>query len=154
MSKRTGFANTPCYLLRSGNQPIYPTVNFDDPDTNCVCVYGFSDKLIYDKFIKNTKQLLTPYPLVKRYLANQIAEANSAETNGVRLSLVILDATDPAQPVVSVATMAAVLLALQEKAMQIPVELELGFDLVTASYQIKKRDSKGVLPNQPKYIVQ
>ena len=154
MKNRTGFANTPCYLLKSGNQPIYPTINFDDPGTTCICAYGFSDKPLYDEFIKNANQPLTPYPLVKRYLANQIAEANSAETNGVRLSLVILDATDPAQPVVSVAKMAAVLLALQEKAMQIPVEFELGFDPVTASYQIKKRNSKGVLPHEPKYIVQ
>ena len=142
------FANTPYYVLKSGNQPIYPTINFDDPDTNCRCVYGFSDKPIYDKFIKGADQVLTPYPLVKGYLVNQIAGANSAETNGVRLSLVILDATDATQPVVSIATMATVLLALQENAMQLPVDFELAFDPVTVSYPMKRRDSKGIFPIQ------
>lgn len=154
MKIKTSFANTPQYVLKSGNQPIYPTIKFDALDTTCICVYGFSDKPLYDEFINNASRILTPYPLVKLYLANQIAEANSAETNGVCLSLVILDATDPAQHVVSVATMSAVLLALQEKAMQVPVEFELGFDPVTVSYQVKKRDSKGTLPHEPKYIVQ
>jgi hypothetical protein len=135
MPKKTDFANTPCYVLRSGNQPIYPTINFDDPDTNCVCVYSFSDKPNYDKFIKSAGQLLTPYPLVKGYLSNQIAEIDSSDTNGVCLGLVILDATDLAQPVLSAATMAAVLLAQQEKAKQVPIEFELVFDPETTSYQ-------------------
>lgn len=135
MTKKTDFANTPCYVLKSGNLPIYPTINFVDPDTNCVCVYGFSGKPIYDKFIKRAGQLLTPYPLVKGFLANQIAEVGSTESKGASLSLVILDATDYEQPVLSAATMAAILLAQQEKAKQVPVEFELVFDSETTSYQ-------------------
>ncbi len=153
MKNQTGSAATPQYVLKSGSQPIYPTVNFDDSTTKCTCVYGFSDKPIYDQFINNASQLLTPYPLVKGYLANQIAEADSAETGGVRLSLVVLDATDPVQSVVSVATMASVLVALQEQAMHTPIVFELDFDLATASYHINRRDSREILPNLPMQLV-
>ena len=124
-------------MLKSGSQPIFPTVSFDEPDTICVCIYGFSDKPIYDDFISCAGQLLTPYPLVKGYLVNQIADADSTDSIGVGPALVILDATNPAQPVLAAATMAAVLRAQQEKAKQVPVEFEFVFDSETASYQIK-----------------
>ena len=136
MFQKTDFADTPCYVLKSGNLPIFPKVVGDDPDADCVCVYGFSNKLVYDQFIKNAAQPLTPYPLVNGYLANQIAVIGSDDTNGAGLRLVILDATDPAQPVLTAATMAAVLLAQQEKAKQIPVEFELVYDPETNSYRL------------------
>ncbi len=148
------FANTPRYVLQSGNQAVFPTVNPDDPDNNCNCVYGFSDKPIYDKFVKSALQLLTPYPLVKRYLAKQIGEADSANASGVCPGYVILDAIDPVQPVLEAATMATVLLAHQEKAGQVPVEVELIFDPDTASYHIKKHDSQKMLRIESQYIVQ
>jgi hypothetical protein len=136
MSTEKRFAPTPCYMLKSGKQAIYPTIDFDDPVTHCVCVYGFSGKPIYDKFIQTAGQLLTPYPLVQGYLSNQVAVVNSAETKGDCLGLVILDATDLAQPVLSAATMATVLLAHQEKAKQVSIEYEFVFDPGTAKYQI------------------
>ena len=145
MSKRTGFANTPYYVLKSGNLPIYPKINFDDPDTHCDCIYGFSDKPIYDSFIKSDAQALTPYPLVKGYLSHQIDEADSVATQGDRLRLVILDAADQAQPVLLAATMATVLLAQQEKTKQVSVEYELVFDPETTGYRFRN-DSKGVPP--------
>ena len=145
MSKRTGFANTPYYVLKSGNQPIYPTINFDGPDAHCDCIYGFSDKPVYDLFIKNNARALTPYPLVKGYLSHQIEEADSVATQGDRLRFVILDATDQAQPVLLAATMATVLLAQQEKTKQISVEFELVFDPETTGYRFKD-DSMAVSP--------
>ena len=148
MSQESVTANTPLYVLHSGNQSIYPTVNFDDPDTNCVCVYGFSDKPFYDKFIKNAGQLLTPYPLVKGYLSNRIAEAKSAETNGIPRRFVVLDAVDLTQPRLFAASMATVLLAHQEKAKKVPVEFELVFNSKTASYSFKS-DSEKMPPRTP-----
>ena len=111
MSKKTSFANTPWYVLKSGNQPIYPMINLAEPHTPCECIYGFSDKAIYDVFIKGAGEPLTPYPLVKGYLSHQLDAAGSAETKRDRLRLVILDATDQAQPVLLATTMASVLLA-------------------------------------------
>ena len=140
MTNKTDVASTPKYVLKSGGQPLCAMLNLDDPKTSCKCVYGFSDKAIYDQFIQNAKQPLTPYPLVPGYLANQIAEAELAGMDGVRTGLVILDATDPAQPVVSAATMAAVLDTQQQQAKQVSIELELSFDAAAGSYL--KHDSK------------
>ena len=141
-------------VLKSGNQPIYPTIDFDDPDTSCSCVYGFSDKPIYDKFIKGADQLLTPYPLVEGFLTKMIDDQDSLESKRVRPGYVILDATDGGQPVIAAATIEAVLLAHQEKSKQVPIEVELAFDQDTASYRFKNCSSKGMLPIEPKYIVQ
>ena len=140
MTNKTGFSNTPKYVLKSEGQPLCATLNLDDSKSSCTCVYSFSDKLIYDQFIKNAKQPLTPYPLVQGYLANQIAEAESAGTDGVTAGLVILDATDPTQPVVSAATMAAILDAQRGQAKQVAIELELSFNSAAGSYQ--KHNSK------------
>ena len=140
--------NTPRYILKSGNQPICPTIKLDDPDTQCVCVYGFSDKLIYDKFIKNAGQALTPYPLVAGYLSNRIEEARSATTHGDHLNLVILDATDSAQSVLPAATMATVLHAVQEKSKQVSIEYELVYDSETTCYRLRNdpKDAPAIDP--------
>ena len=138
MTNKTDFAPTPNYVLRRDNQSICPTIKFDGAETSCVCVYGFSDKPIYDEFIGNSNQPLTPYPLVKGYLANQIEESQSADTKGESLRLVILDATDLKQPVLLAATMATVLQAQQDKAAEVAVECELIFDPDTSCYQLAK----------------
>ena len=137
MTSKTKHASTPFYVVRSGVLPFYPKISFDDPETNCVCVYGFSDKPIYDKFISSTDQPLTPYPLVNGYLVNQIEDAAKAKSSAACQRLVILDATDVAQETLSVATMAAVLKAQQEKNPQTPIEFELPFDSSTSSYLFK-----------------
>ena len=144
MTNKTDFADTPKYVLRDEGQPVHTTINFEDPKTSCTCVYGFSDKRIFDEFNKNAKQHLTPYPLVQGYLTNQIAEAETAGMQGIGIGLVILDATDPTQAVVSAATMAAVLGAQQEKTKQVPIELELVFSSETGGYL--KHDSKRTPP--------
>ncbi len=150
MTTTTEFASTPCYVLKSGNQPIFPTINLEDSSKTCICVYGFSDKPIYDKFIDTAPQLLTPYPLVEGYLANQIAEAEATAPNGV--CLVILDATDPTQSVLSAATMAEVLRAQQEKARQVSIVLELAYDPETASYFVAG-GSIPIPPSEPIQVV-
>ncbi len=142
MTQRTDSVDTPRYVLMSGNQPIYPTINFDDPDTHCVCVYGFSDRSIYDTFIEKAAQALTPYPLVKRYLSKQIAALDAAGMRDGCLKLVILDATDPAQPALAVATMETVLLAHQDNTNQVPVEYEFVFDPETSGYRFRDGSRK------------
>ena len=137
MTKQSTHAATPFYVLRSGKQSIYPTINVDDPNSNCVCIYGFSDKPIYDKFIQSTDKLLTPYPLVDGYLENRIADEAAATGDQPSLQLVILDASNFSQQTISAATMAAILLARQEKSSQTPVEFELTFNSETSSYTIQ-----------------
>ena len=139
MPLESNTASTPFYVLKSGNQAIYPTIEFDNQDTNCVCVYGFSDKPIYDKFIKSTEQHLTPYPLVKGYLVNQVAEAASSKNEESKLRLVILDAANFEQSVLSAATMANVLLAHQAKVKQVSIDCELVLDPATNSYQLSNQ---------------
>ena len=151
MPNTTDLIDTPRYLLKSGSQAIFPTINFENPDTNCVCVYGFSDKPIYDKFIERAEQLLTPYPLVKGYLTNQIAEASS-DGEGTHLAIVILDAAGPKDPILSAASMATVLLAEQEKATQVQTEFRLAFDSETKGYRFDKGDMQ-LLQTMPNYIV-
>ena len=138
MTKAARFANTPYYVLISGKQPIYPAINFIDPDTSCSSVYGFSDKPVYDKFIKGADHLLTPYPLVKGYLSRLIGDQNSRDAKRHVPGYVILDATDGAQPVLAAATVAAVLLAHQENSKQVPIEVELIFDPETTSYRFQE----------------
>jgi len=136
MTKQADFANTPFYVLKSENQPVGPTIKFDDGDAICVCIYGFSDKPIYDTFIESSGQSLAPYPLVKGYLANQIAEAESADAKGAHPGLVVLDATDPKQSVLLATTMASVLLAQQDADKRVCVEFELAFDSGIPGYRI------------------
>ena len=57
----------------------------------------------------------------------------------------ILDATNGEQPVLAAATIAAVLLAHQEKSKQVPIEVELVFNQDTASYHVKKLEAKVAL---------
>lgn len=135
---------TPNYVLRSDNKPFSPAIEFADPknetenenDTNCVCVYGFSDKPIYDSFLKSVSQLLTPYPLVKGFLQREITEGEEAATLGHSMRLVVLDAADLSQPILKVATMAAVLRAMQENEKQVPVEYELAYDVGSKRYRL------------------
>ena len=152
MSPRTDFANTPWYVLKRGNQPIQLEISSDDPEIQCVCIYGFSDKPVYDAFIKSVAQVLTPYPLVKGFLSSQIDAADSGKARGDRLQLVILDATDQAQPVLLAATMATVLLAQQEQAKQVPAEYELVFDPEIAGYRLSN-DSNDVSAIDPLHVV-
>lgn len=134
MSSPEACASTPRYVLKSGSQPIFPTINVDEQQIKCV--YGFSDKKIFDQFIKSASQPLTPYPLVKGYLSNQIDAADAEQTNGRHLPIVILDATNEKQAVVSAASMASVLLAMQEQEKQISIEYELVIDAQTNQYRL------------------
>ncbi len=135
MTQKSVQANTPSYVLKQGNQSISPTILLADPNASCVCVYGFSDKPIYDEYIKGNSAALTPYPLVKGYLSNQI---DSADSDG-GLRLVILDATDDAQPVLAATTMATVLLAQQQNEKQVSIEFELVFDPESAGYRFSDK---------------
>lgn len=136
MTKNVTLAKRPGYMLKSGSEPIFPKVVFDAATQVGVCIYGFSGKPIYDDFIRSAAQLLTPYPLVMRFLAEKIASLDTVSSSEIGPALVILDATSATQPVVVAATMATVLQAMEDNVKQVPVEFELVFDGEKGSYQL------------------
>ena len=103
MSMIAAVADTPHYVLLDGNRRIGPTVVPLRSGSECLPVYGFSDKGPYDKFCMSSELALTPYPLVKVYLRSQ------AGAPGDGLRLMVLDAAGPRDPYLHAATMEAVL---------------------------------------------
>ena len=68
-------ANLPNYVLLDGKQRLGPRLLALPTGPEFVAIHGFSDKQPYDRFCTQCDLLLTPYPLVKGYLKNQIADA-------------------------------------------------------------------------------
>ena len=126
---------TPYYVLRNEGQPLSPAVTLSSGGGECKTIFGFSDKVPYDDFLLKSKPGLTPYPLVKRYLQNQIDEA---QNDGGSLTLVALDAAGPAENVIYAATMAAILSAHENKTEQILATHLLRLDPKSGSFQIEE----------------
>ncbi len=77
------YAKTPRYVLRDGSHPTGPSIVQTSPDAQATVIFGFSEKPEYDVFLKASTVALTPYPLVKRFLAeSSIAGHRSVETDG------------------------------------------------------------------------
>lgn len=136
MPKDDSAASTPHYVLLDGNQRIGPNVLPLRPEVSCSVIFGFSDKGPYDLFCKNCDLALTPYPLVKGYLSNQI------ESSGHTLNLVVLDAEQPREPGLHAATMEAVLQAHQSETTRLNVSHWLSLDPETDAYQVRESRSQ------------
>lgn len=119
---------TPEYVLMLGHCPFGPKVELDG---ECLSIFGFSDKLHYDKFNVKSSQALTPYPLVKGYLRNH----TSASDN--RLKLVIVNACGPDEPVLYATTMDSVLEAREAPSPHLVAAYRLAFDPSTRAYRIE-----------------
>jgi hypothetical protein len=94
-------------------------------------IFGFSDKPQYDAFLMQSSTLLTPYPLVMRFLIDQIAH------DGNSLKLVALDAASPTQKKLSAATFQSVLSSLQSNVDDVTVTHQIWLDAATAEYKVK-----------------
>lgn len=125
-------SDTPYYVLKDGSRPAGPNVVQDDLGLNCLSVFGFSDKGPYDRFLKNSQQALTPYPLVKVYLREQ----SSASGDG--LKLVVLNVAGPHEPCLSAATMASVLVAQENRAGNVTATHRLLFDEEADAYRVEE----------------
>ena len=122
-----GFSKTPRYVLKDGSHPTSPVVEVASAETEPTVIYGFSGKASYDLFWKAQSASLTPFPLVRLFLQNQI------DQGGDSLSLVVLDATCPQQEILSAATFQAVAEAFRQNS-----------DTVLASHRlIRSGDSTG-----------
>ncbi len=127
--------NTPCYVLLDGKQRLGPKLLALPPGVEYVAIYGFSDKQPYDLFCANSEIPLTPYPLVKGYLKNQITDSGDA------VHLVVVDAAGPQQAQLNAATMKSVLEAQEQQANQVTISFRLMLDQELQAYRAEKAPS-------------
>jgi hypothetical protein len=80
-----GLEKTPHYVLKAGTLTHESSVVPSESGSATYAIFGFSDKPQYDRFMVNATEGLTPYPLVKIFLQDQLAQ------EGNTLRLVILD---------------------------------------------------------------
>jgi hypothetical protein len=127
--------NTPCYVLLDGKQRLGPQLLRPHAGPEGVAIYGFSDKPPYDLFCANSELALTPYPLVKGYLKNQIADSGDA------IRLVVVDAAGPNETQLNAATMESVLEAQEQKAARVTISFHLMLDRGSQAYRVEKASS-------------
>lgn len=127
----TVVAVTPYYVLLEGKCRIGPKVLPLHSRIECSPIYGFSDKGPYDRFCANSQLALTPYPLVKGYLRNQIEAADE------RLHLVVVDAVGPSQPLLHATTMEVLLEAQEKRTVHVTLTHQLTFDQQADAYRVE-----------------
>lgn len=125
------FAKTPHYVLKDGSHPTRPIVLRSNGEAEATVIFGFSDKPQYDAFQVASSDALTPYPLVKGYLQNQIASDDDS------LKLVVLDGIAPHQQSHHAATFQHVLDSLQSDWESVPVSHLLVRDVALQGYRIE-----------------
>ncbi|MBC8870801.1 MAG: hypothetical protein H8E44_15365 [Planctomycetes bacterium] len=125
-------ADTPNYVLMDGNRRVGPRVVQFHAGIECSPIYGFSHKGAYDKFCMNSQLALTPYPLVKVYLRNQVGAP------GDGLKLVAVDAAGPREPCLHAATMEAVLEAQKNRTAHVTAAYRLVFDREAKAYTVEE----------------
>lgn len=134
MTLSTESLNTPMYVLMDGDGRIGPHLVPLPGGHTCSAIHGFSDKARYDRFISASTLPLTPYPLVRGYLRNQL------ESAGDEIALVVLDAAGPGEPLLQAATMQAVLAAQESKATHVPANYRLVLEPSTKAYRMQEAE--------------
>lgn len=130
-----GFAKTPRYVLRDGSLPATVRILPDGNQSDERIIYGFSDKPEYDRFLKSSAGSLTPYPLVKGYLQNQIALASDSDARAV--TLIVLDAESDHLQTLNAATLETVLASIEGKSSSVAISHRLTFNEASQSYRVE-----------------
>lgn len=130
MSTVATVIDTPYYVLLEGKRRFGPQVVPLPAGTECLAVYGFSDRNRFDKFCANSQLTLTPYPLTRVYLQNQV------DAPGDGLNLVVVDAASPHEPCLQAATMEAVLQGQEARTPHVTAAYDLTFEQEAAAYRI------------------
>jgi hypothetical protein len=133
---------TPNDVLLDGKQRIGPELLALHSGKMCIAIYGFSGKQSYDAFCEKSERALTPYPLVKGYLQNQLEDA------GDTLLLVVVDAVGPDESHLTAATMQSVLEAREKQSSQVAVSFRLTRDEQSQAYRVENNSSSFVSANQ------
>jgi hypothetical protein len=126
-----GSAKTPHYVLKEGSTPTRPRVSQARSDMHANVIYGFSDKPQYDVYVTASPLALTPYPLVKGFLNDQIKLA------GDSLDLVVLDAASSTQRCLNAVTFSSVLESLALRSESVAVTHRLILDAFASEYRIE-----------------
>lgn len=129
---------TPYYVLMDQKTPFGPTVSDPILNVEYTAIFGFSDKAPYDSFCRECSLPLTPYPLVKGYLRNQLGTSGHDDASERCVKLVILDASGPRAPNVHAATMLAVLEAQEKGTAHVTSTQNLTFHPETHAYHFEE----------------
>jgi hypothetical protein len=121
---------TPHFVLLDGKSRVGPKTDTRDDDRPALIIYGFSDKKPYEQFCQNSDCNLTPYPLVKFYLQNEVNQ------NADLLKLVVLDAIAPDQQELVAATMKDVLESHISGSKNVIASYRLEFDPMQLGYRV------------------
>lgn len=128
---------TPYYVLMDQKKtPFGPTIADPILNVEYTAIFGFSDKAPYDSFCRESSLPLTPYPLVKGYLRNQLGTFSHASERCV--NLVILDVPGPRAPYVHAVTTLAVLEAQEKGAAHVTSTQRLTFHAETNAYHFEE----------------
>ena len=130
MPMKAALRATPHYVLMDGKLPIGPSMLPPESNLECSRIYGFSDKEPYDAFCADSEMALTPYPLVKGYLRNELSGPDG-------LKLVVVDAAGPRDPYLHAATMEAVLEAHEKGMAHVIAAYQLVFDEQAEAYRVE-----------------
>lgn len=124
--------DTPRYVLLHDTHPLCPNLLPPRAGPDCAAIYGFSGKQPYELFLANSDLPLRPYPLVKRFLRNQIADSRNT------LQLVIVDAVGPQETELYAATIETALEAQEKNANQVAISFHLTLDPDLQAYAVEK----------------
>ena len=122
----------PRFVLKHGLDAIGPANQDLDNGEAAFVIYGFSDKPEYDLFRSQDTRLLKPYPLVARFLIDELRNGTIAK------QLVVLDAMCSKQEVVFATGMRELLDAFNDKLDKMDASHELILDGSTEVYQLKR----------------
>lgn len=134
--------STPRYILLDGKQRLGPQLLPANSNPLARAIYGFSDKQRYDQFCANSDQSLTPYPLVKDYLQQQVIKSSDVA------ELVVIDAAGPSDPSLNAATVNAVLEAMENKADLLTVSFKLTRDQQSQAYRVEQTSLASVATSE------
>ncbi|QEF97378.1 hypothetical protein Mal15_14180 [Stieleria maiorica] len=136
--------DTPYYVLLDGKQRLGPKLLRPHLGPEGVAIYGFSDKPTYDLFCANSNLALTPYPLVKGYLKNQITDSGNA------IHLIVVDAEGPNETQLNATTMKSVLTAQEQESERVTISFHLMLDPGSQAYRVENASSDLGVTNSPK----
>jgi hypothetical protein len=130
--KMTHSLKIPRYVLKHGLDAIGPANQDIDSVEPASVIYGFSDKPEYDHFRSQDSRLLKPYPLVARFLMDELRNGTEAK------QLIVLDAYGPTQETLYATGMRETLDAFNNKLDHVEVSHELVLDSSAEVYRLKR----------------
>lgn len=118
-------------MLQQDSQPIGPDIVQGLHGQSVLAIYGFSGKAAYDTFIANSEGDLRPYPVMKGYLSNHLANKD------VETYIMILDAVGPVAESLDAAAFESVLDAQSKSKPHLVRDFQLTFIAASHAYSVE-----------------